>query len=371
MFELDGAEDRVNRFTKLPVEIAANSTPTIFDLFGGSADALKYAKAGRLLNLTPILKELGIDNKFVNLTQFTLDDKIYGLPIGGNTEGLYYSIPLFEKYGLKPPVTFEELEAASEVLKRNGITPFAMGSKSAWVPLMLLNSLMGRYAGPDIVKELPAGSKKWTDPEVIAAFAKYEEWVKKGYFTQGGLGLEYMDMLNQFVAGKAGMMFDGSWRSSVLKDPLQAKEMVNQGGYIALPAVTNGKGDQTAINGNYSNGYGFSANLNAKELHAVKIFIKNMYNEDMQIRGLLEDNLLPSMKLSADTTNQVTDLIAKTAMDSLAKTQSVFSHFDSTVPSDVYKEVEAQIQKLIAGRATAKEAAAAIQIVQDAVKLNP
>jgi raffinose/stachyose/melibiose transport system substrate-binding protein len=364
-FELDGIADNVNRFTKLPAEMAANSAPKIFDLFGGTGDALKYAKAGRLLDLTPIMKELGLSDKFVNLTQFTLDGKVYGLPIGGNTEGLYYSMPLFEKYGLKPPTTFEELETAAETLSKNGITPFAMGSKGAWVPLMLVNTLMGRYAGPDIVNELPAGTKKWTDPEVAAAFAKYEDWVKKGYFTKGELGMEYADMLNQFVTGKAGMMFDGSWRSSVFKDQAQAKDMTNKAGYIVFPGVPNGKGDQTAINGNYSNGYGFSSNLNENELKAVKAFIKNLYNDDMQLRGLLEDNLLPSMKLSDAATGKVTDPIVKTAMSSFKSSKSVFSHFDSTVQSDVYKEAEAQIQMLIAGKSSVKEVTAAIQKVQD------
>jgi len=53
-FELDGVEDQVNRFTKLPAEMAAANPPKIFDLFGGTGDALKYAKAERLLDLTPI-----------------------------------------------------------------------------------------------------------------------------------------------------------------------------------------------------------------------------------------------------------------------------------------------------------------------------
>src|SRR5690606_40928961 len=60
----------------------------------------------------------------------------------------------------------------------------------------------------------------------------YEEWVKKGYFTKGELGLEYADMLNQFVTGKAGMMFDGSWRASVFKDPSQAGELTGQVGFF-------------------------------------------------------------------------------------------------------------------------------------------
>ena len=365
-FELDGVEDQVNRFTKLPAEMAAGNPPKIFDLFGGAGDALKYAKAGRLLDVTPIIEELGIADKFLNLSQFTLDGKVYGLPIGGSTEGFFYSIPLFETYNIKVPTTWEELEAAAETLKQNGITPFAMGSKGAWVPLMMVNTLIGRYAGPEAIDGFPAGTHAWNSPEVTAAFAKYEEWVNKGYFTKGELGLEYADMLNQFVTGKAGMMFDGSWRASVFKDPSQAGELTGQVGFFPMPPVPGGKGDQTYVNGNYSNGYGFSADLNERELTAVKAFIKNMYNEEMQLRGLLEDGVLPSMKLSEDALGKVEDPLVKQIMETMRKAGGAFSHFDSTVQSEVYKESESQIQKLIAGMATAAEVTETLQKVQEA-----
>jgi len=365
-FELDGVEDQVNRFTKLPAEMAAGNPPVIFDLFGGTGDALKYAKAGRLLDLTPILDELGIRDKFLNLSQFTLDGKVYGLPIGGNTEGFYYNQTMFEQYGIAPPKTWEELEAAAETLKGNGVTPFAMGSKGAWVPLMMVNTMIGRYAGPDSINGFLSGQAKWNSPEVVAAFAKYKEWVDKGYFTKGELGLEYADMLNQFVTGKAGMMFDGSWRSSVFKDPAQAFDLTGKVGYFNMPPVPNGVGDQTYVNGNYGNGYGFSADLDDNERKAVKAFIKNLYNDDMQLRGLLEDGVLPSMKLSDEALSKVEDPIVKEVMNLMKNAGGAFSHFDSVVQSDVYKESEAQIQKLIAGQASPEEVGEALQKVQDA-----
>jgi len=363
-FELDGIEDQVNRFTKLPAEMAAGNPPKIFDLFGGAGDALKFAEAGRLLDLTPILSDLGINGKFLNLNQFTLNGKVYGLPIGGNTEGFYYNQPLFEKYSLKEPKTWDELETAAETLKNNGITPFAMGSKGAWVPLMMVNTLIGRYAGPQAIDGFPAGTQSWDAPEVVAAYAKYEEWVKKGYFTKGELGLEYSDMLNQFVTGKAGMMFDGSWRSSVFKDEAQAGELTGKVGYFSMPAAPGGTGDQSFVNGNYGNGYGFSSNLTEQELAAVTAFIKNLYNDEMQLRGLLEDGILPSMKLSDEALAKVEDPIVKKVMQIMGTAGGAFSHYDSTVQSEVYQESELQIQKLIAGQSTPQAVGEAMQKAQ-------
>ncbi|THF79988.1 extracellular solute-binding protein [Cohnella fermenti] len=364
--ELDGVEDSVNRFTKLPAEMAAGNPPKIFDVFGGSGDTQKYAGAGRMLDLTPILDELGLKDKFLSgvLEPFSVDGKVYGLPIGGNTEGIFYNTELFAKYNLNPPTTWDDLIKAADTLKQNGITPFAVGSKGAWVPNMLVNTFIGRIAGEGTNAGFITGASQWNSPDVVAAYQLFADWEKAGYFTKGELGKEYGDMLNDFVAGKAGMMFDGSWRSSAFKNDAVGAEIAGKVAFVNLPAVPNGKGDQSSVNANYGEGYGFSSDLNDNELKAVKAFIKNMYSEEMQLRGLLEDGVLPSMKLT--DVSQVTDPIVKQVLDVLNGATASFPHFDSVVQSKVYTETETQLQKLIAGKATAQEVGTAIQKVQDA-----
>ncbi|MCU6707903.1 extracellular solute-binding protein [Paenibacillus sp. J5C_2022] len=362
--ELDGVEDQVNRYTKLPAEMTTGNPPQIFDLFGGKGDAQKYAEAGRLLELTPILEELGLGDKFHNLEQFMIGDKIYGLPIGGSTEGIYYNKKLFADLGIAEPKTLEELEAASDKLKENGITPFAMGSKAAWVPNMLINTLIGRYAGPDMVGRFNSGDLKFNDPTVVAAYDKYADWVKRGYFTKGDIGLSYDQMLNEFLNSKAGMMFDGSWRSSAFENEDLTKNITSADvGYINFPSVPNGVGDQTFINGNYSNGYGFSADLDENELKAVKAFIKNLYNEEMQVRGLHEDGVLPSMKVPASASDGVTNPVTKQVVDLNNNVGGQFSHFEIVITGPVYAETEVQLQAIIAGIADGKKATDSVQTV--------
>lgn len=364
-FELDGIEDNTNRFTKLPAEMAAGNQPKIFDLFGGNADALKYAKAGRLLDLTPILDELGIKDKFLNVFgQFTLDGKIYGLPIGGSVEGVFYNTELFSQNGLNPPTTWDDLIKAADTLKGKGITPFAMGSQAAWVPNMLANTFIGRYTN-GFPNGIVTGEVKWDQPEVVSAYNLYADWEKKGYFTKGELGKTYDDMLNEFAAGKAGMMFDGSWRSSAFKEGAVAANMAGKVGFVAFPALPGAAGDQTSLNANYSNGYGFSSDLNEQELAAVKGFIKNLYSDEMQLRGLTEDGVLPSMKLSDESLAKVTDPVVKQVLDVMKAAGSTFVHFDAIAQKAVYSETELQLQKLIGGKASGEEVGKALQKIQE------
>ncbi|MBO9598962.1 MAG: extracellular solute-binding protein [Cohnella sp.] len=367
-FKLDGVDSDVNRKEKLRSEMVINNPPPIFDLFGGS-DTQLYVQAGRLLDLTPILKELGLQDKFISLGEFTVNGKVYGLPIGGYQEGYFYNKEYFKNKNLKIPQTLDELEKLADTIKKDGKTPFAQASKAAWVPLMTANTLWARFAGPDITNGFATGKTKWNSAEMVAAFTKYQDWVKKGYFKEGELGLEYGEQRNQLIRGEAIMMYDGSWASSVFADKAQAGDMTGKVGYFPMPKATNGKGSQTAVNGGFSNGYGFSAKVakDKVQMAAIKSFIKNMYNDDMQIRGLEADGVLPSMKVDAKklAAANVSPLV-KEIIAVGNKASGAFPAFDSLVQADVNTALSEGIQKLIGGKTTPKAMLDSVQKTQNA-----
>lgn len=367
-FTLDGVDSDVNRKEKLRGEMAAGNPPDVFDMFG-SPDSKVYAQEGMLLDLTPILEELGIRDSFTSLEPFTYDGKIYGLPLGGSGEGFFYNKAYFEEKGLKPPQTFAEFEQLLADIKADGKVPMAGASKAGWVPLMLTNHLWSRYAGPDVTAKFTTGEAKWTDPKVVEAFAKHQEWVNKGYFKQGELGFEYAEYTTQFTSGEAILMYDGTWKSSVFKEGQSGEGMIGKVGFFNMPPVEGGTGDQTALMRDVNNGYGFSASAaeDPRKLEAVKSFIKHMFNEEMQLRGLVEDGVLPSMKLDeAVLKENITDDLMKEIVSVLNTAQSSFPAFDSLVQADVTTEISnIQIQKLIGGQSTPEQAAEQIQKVQD------
>ncbi|MFB5675436.1 extracellular solute-binding protein [Paenibacillus terreus] len=367
-FTLDGVDSDVNRKEKLRGEMAAGNPPDVFDLFG-SPDSKVYAQEGMLLDLTPILEELGIRDSFTSLEPFTYEGKVYGLPLGGSGEGFFYNKAYFEEKGLKAPQTFAEFEQLLADIKADGKVPMAGASKAGWVPLMLTNHLWSRYAGPDVTAKFTTGEAKWTDPKVVEAFAKHQEWVNKGYFKQGELGFEYAEYTTQFTSGEAILMYDGTWKSSVFKEGQSGEGMIGKVGFFNMPPVEGGTGDQTALMRDVNNGYGFSASAaeDPRKLEAVKSFIKHMFNEEMQLRGLVEDGVLPSMKLDeAVLKENITDDLMKEIVSVLNTAQSSFPAFDSLVQADVTTEISnIQIQKLIGGQSTAEQAAEQIQKVQD------
>ena len=364
--KLDAVDSEVNRTEKLRGEMAAGKPPEVFDVFG-SPDAGVYAKEGLMLDLTPILDELGIKDKFTTLDPFTHDGKIYGLPIGGSIEGIFYNKEYFEQKGLSVPKSLAELEQIAEAIKADGKIPFAQSSKDAWIPLMTTNNLWSYYAGPEVTYGFKTGETKWTDPKVVEGVKKHQEWVEKGYFKKGELGFEYADMRNQILSGEAIMMMDGSWANSVFRDPEQAGDMVGKIGYFNLPPVN--AGDPVVVMQDANNGYGFSAEVanDPRKLQAVKEFIKNMWTDEMQLRGLKEDGVLPAMKMDLETMNSTSDdPLMQDIFKGVSEIGKSFPAFDALVQADVNTALSMGIQQVIGGELDAQKMLENVQAAQEA-----
>lgn len=359
-YELDGVEDTVNRDTKLKAEMAAGNPPKIFDLFGGP-DTKNYQKAGHLLDLTPILAELGLSDKFIDLGEFTVDGKVYGLPRSGYTEGIFYNKKMFADAGVAVPKTWEEFLAVCEALKTKGIVPIASGTggPDGWVVNMIANSLFVREAGKEVQEGFVLGTHKWNDPKVVESFKMLELLRTKGYLDKSALALKYAEGQAKFYQGGAAMTMDGSWAVSAFEDKEKSKIAGNVG-FFNFPEV-GGPGDGY-INGGFSNGFGFSSHLDENELKAVKEFIKQFYNEKLQKEALLSANDFPSMKLNdtSGTTGVINEVIAVTK-----DAKGIFTAFDSVVQPKVKVTLENTMQELIGGKVTPEKAADRMQKIQD------
>ncbi len=62
----------------------------------------------------------------------TYDGKIMGLPLAMDMVPVWYNKEVFEKYGVKPPKTWDELMQAIETFKKNGVIPIALANKTKW-----------------------------------------------------------------------------------------------------------------------------------------------------------------------------------------------------------------------------------------------
>lgn len=362
---LDAVDSEVNRKEKLRGEMAAGKPPEVFDVFG-SPEAQLYAREGLMLDLSEILNALGLKDKFTTLASFTLDGNIYGLPIGGSIEGYFYNKDYFEQKGLSIPQTLDELDRLAEEIQADGKIPFAQASKDAWIPLMTTNNLWSYYAGPEITYGFMTGESQWNDERMVKAIAKHKEWVEKGYFKKGELGLEYADMRNQMITGEAIMMMDGSWANSVFRDPAQAGPMAGKIGFFNMPPLK--KGDPVVVMQDANNGYGFSSAVadDPRKLAAVKSFIKNMWTEEMQLRGLKEDGVLPAIKMDLEQMRTTSDdALMQDIFTAVSEIELSFPAYDALVQAEVNTALSIGIQQIIGGEIEPAKMLEHIQAVQN------
>jgi raffinose/stachyose/melibiose transport system substrate-binding protein len=355
--EVEGMEEQVHRFQKLRAEMSAGNPPQIFYSFGGT-DTKDFVKTGNILDLTPILAELGLQDKFNSLDEFTVDGKVYGLPLAGYAEGVFYNKKMFADNGLKVPTTWDEFLKVCETLKSKKITPIALAGKDAWVINMLTNTLWVHSAGIDAIPGVVAGTNKWTDADLADGFKKLEELTKKKYFNDGALAIGYDEQKNKFAKGEAAMSVDGSWSGGWYSDPATSKVAADVG-FFTFPNF-GGKGDNT-LNASFSAGFSFSAKLNDDEKAGVKAFIKAMYDDKQQIRANEEEGWLPSKKLQLTNAKPVTNEILNSFSGKKA-----FPAFDSIIQAKAREAIESGVQEIIGGKSTADKVAAKVQTAQEA-----
>jgi len=64
------------------------------------------------------------------------EGKLNAIPIAMNTETVYINKTIYDRYGLEVPKTWDDLFAAAQVMKPDGIYPLSAASKSMWLYLI-------------------------------------------------------------------------------------------------------------------------------------------------------------------------------------------------------------------------------------------
>jgi len=144
---------------------------------------------------------------------FSVDGKIYGVPTIVSAWIAFYNIPIFEKYNLKEPKTWDEFITICETLKSNGVTPIGFSIEGVWSFVWFQQLLATNY--PDAYMQVCHGEKPWTCDEVKQTFVIWKDMLDKGYFSDPGLSLatEVPLLMAKGAKDPAGMILMGDWYS--------------------------------------------------------------------------------------------------------------------------------------------------------------
>jgi multiple sugar transport system substrate-binding protein len=203
-----------NASQKLTTQVAGGNPPDV--AFVDASATSDFASRGALVNLDNYIarsKVVKPSNYVDAFRQFvTYKNSMWGLPIDGESTGLFYRKDLFAKAGIShPPTTWQEFQADAKKLtipskKQYGYEVFAPESAYYWYPWLY-------QAGGDL---LSADGKKvlFTSPAAEKA-AKFYVGLAK-YSPPDYLNSNSYDGRVAFAQGQTAMYMAGSWFAGTL-----------------------------------------------------------------------------------------------------------------------------------------------------------
>ena len=226
----------------LSTRIAGNNAPDV--AYVNASDTADYASRGAAVDLTDYIERSDVVNPDDYVEAFktfvTYEDKLYGLPQGGETTGLFYRTDMFEEAGIDgPPTTWEEFETAAAALTdkdagQYGYELFAPESAYYWYPWLY-------QAGGDLLSE--DGEILFTSDEAKEAADFYVGLTE--YSPPDYLNSNSWDGRVAFAEGQVGMYMAGAWFAGTLSEEFPDIE----GKWATAPLPEGTAGCKTTIAG--------------------------------------------------------------------------------------------------------------------------
>ncbi|WP_235506361.1 MULTISPECIES: extracellular solute-binding protein [unclassified Terrabacter] len=288
--------------TKIKTALGAGQAPTI--IWGWGGGGLKsYVDASQVEDLTSWFSDNAAVKDKLFPSSFgaaTVGGKIYAMPCETvQPIVLYYNKSVFEKVGVQPPTSWDDIMALVPKFNAQGIAPFSLGGQSRWTNMMWLEFLFDRIGGPEVFQAAFEGQKDaWSNPDAITALTKVQDLVKANGFIKGFSSITADSNADQALlyTGKAAMMLHGAWTYGSMKS--DGGDFVKGGhlGWMNFPPVAGGKGDPTNTVGNPGQYLSISSKATAAEKETAKKFFTTGVLDSTEVKAWIDTGSIPIVK---------------------------------------------------------------------------
>ena len=239
----------------IPVTVDKNELKNYFVTFG---------------NLDEMSKE------YTMLFNYSYDNKVYGLPSMGNTQGIVYNKRIFEEAGVKeiPKTPDEFLDALSKIKEHTDAIPlytnFAAGwTMTAWdayIDACATGQADFAHEGRVKGKNPFADRGDQTGPDAV--YNLLYEAVSRGLTEEDPTTTDWEGSKARLNRGEIACMALGSWSIAQMK---AAAEHGDDVAYMPFPISVNGK-QYTSVSPDYN--YGINCNSSADNQLAAMLYVK-------------------------------------------------------------------------------------------------
>lgn len=214
------------------------------------------------------------------LNAMKIEDKLYGLPVYGESTFLMYRKDLFEEYGIQVPKTFDELMAAAKTVKEKsngeiaGITLRGeQGIQNVYVWATFLWGFGGQWLNEQGLTDLES-------PEAVKALEFYKN-ILNDYGPTGVANFGWQENRLLFQQGKAAMTIDATVNGAYNEDPKESS-IVGKVGYAPVPTQSeNPKGGASSLTV-----HGMYLSKESKNKEAAWLFMTWATAKEQQIQSM-------------------------------------------------------------------------------------
>lgn len=231
---------------KLQMYYTADTLPDIFAISNGTLAEEMIGK-NKLVNLTEILNADGHmgDVAPAMVDYHTSEDgNMYMIPSTFSGEFFVYRKPVFEKYGLEEPETWEDFIDICQTLTENGEYAYVMRGADYVQYLRFASFPTWTTQGREFIKGLTNGEYTYSESELSMYAAKLLQTFGAGnYFVPGFDNMTLSDVVDTFMSGVGTIMYANANYASQLSELYDAGEI----GWFGIPVVEDTAGTGSTI----------------------------------------------------------------------------------------------------------------------------
>ncbi len=199
-----------NAKAELQTRVLKGKPPAAAQIKG--ADIQRWARLGFLANLNQFAQNGGWDQALPSVVADAMKyrDQYVAVPVNVHRiNWLWANKSLLDSLNLKAPTTWEEFDAAAEVIQKAGFRVFAHGNQ-AWQNATLFETVALSIGGPDYFRqayvehEFSSLKSKTTE----AVFDRYYKLINLIQFDQNS---EWTFATEQIIQGQAAFQIMGDW----------------------------------------------------------------------------------------------------------------------------------------------------------------
>ena len=226
--------------TVIQTRLSANEMPDLMNTFLLEDFYKSMFADGRFIDIT--------DQDFLaNVNQDTLalseyEGSYYAVPMSVSTYGVYVNNTVLKENGIEEtPTTWDEILAACETLKANGVTGFLMPDQDVGNVAQRFERTVGviNNDSDSEFQKIADGEMTAAESPTLAAWCDYNDQILQ-YANSDHMGMDYDVACADFSNGKGAFMLSGTWMLSTIKQN-------NPDADVSLIAFPNPTGGETKV----------------------------------------------------------------------------------------------------------------------------